>query len=367
METKIPNLGQCSIDSLKIRIPTSELKDWDKLLNESMITVDAETKSIIDKEFKRYSQKFYLDNFSLYASIENIRISSNSTVDCVTLLINSKQLGSKYFDGITLYTIPIIYELVTSLKIIECSFDTFMNAGVTDIDFKKDFYIIFDEYKELIEGVRTMTRESKMKDSGHNPIKGKMNYGIEWSKRKTTKYLSAPFLKIYHKHFELSTPTKDKGSLDFANRYLSHIDTTDIIRVETTVKNKEHLKRLEIGLKEFNLKEILSLSVENKDKILSKAFNTHLLPRSKSLSFKNKSELTPANQVYLKALLGLINEANFTFNRATNYLINSIDNASSKSKTKKQLLELYNDHIKGTDYDAKSTNVENILDGLGWF
>ncbi len=254
-----------------------------------------------------------------------------------------------------------------SLEILDCDYDTFLASSPTDIDFKKDYELELDEYKGLINGCDLMTKESNKSHFGNNVFKEKTNYGIQWSKRETTKFLQAPFTKIYHKGFEFITPNEDKGSKDFADRYLSHLDFSNVLRIETQVKNKEHLKRLKIGLNDFTLKELLSLSSEDKDKILSTAINSHLSPRTKSLTFKSKSKLTPSNQMHLSSLLGLINEANFSFKRACNYLINNIENDSSKSLKKKVLTDLYNDHIKDTNYDVKSSKVESILDGLGWF
>ena len=58
METNIPNLGQCSIDSLKLRIELKDLYSYDKSLNENLITLDQETLSVVEETFKRKS-KYY--------------------------------------------------------------------------------------------------------------------------------------------------------------------------------------------------------------------------------------------------------------------------------------------------------------------
>jgi|TARA_R110000803_G_C11945229_1_gene317034 hypothetical protein len=373
MKSKINNLGQCSIDSLKIRIETTHLKSYNKELNKTIVSYDLkniESGNLeeIEDLFKQKRNKYQLDGFSLYASIvENVTVGLNRKADCLMLLINSKQLSERYFEGITLNTLPVIFDLVKRLKILDCDYDTFLSSSPTDIDFKKDYELELDEYKELINGCDIMTKESNKSHFGNNVFREKTNYGIQWSKRETTKFLQAPFTKIYHKGFEFITSGKDKGSKEFADKYLSHLDFSNVLRIETQVKNKHHLNRLKIGLNDFTLKEILSLSEENKDKILSKAINSHLSRRTKSLTFKNKSNLTPSNRMHLNSLLGLIHDANFTFKRACNLLLNNIENDSSKSLKKKLLIDLYNDHIKDTNYDVKSSKVESILDGLGWF
>lgn len=368
MKTNIPNLGECSIDSFKLRIELSSLISYDKTLNENLITLDAETCSTIEREFKRQSKKYFLDGFSIYASIsEKVRVSNDRFADCLTVLINSKQLGSRYFEGITIDNLPVVFDMIKSVGILNCSYDVFIDSSPTDVDFKKDYEVVFDEYKEVVSSCRIMTKTSTDRDIGCTPFTSKDNYGISWSVRTTSKYLTNPYTKIYHKGLEFIKESEKGGSKDFKDKYLSSVDTSNVIRIETTIKNKKHLGSLKIGLVNFSLRELLSLTSEQKDQILSKAVNSHLLPRTNSLSFKTESKMTPSNRIYLNLLMGLVSDSNFTFKRALNLALNGIENDSSKSKNKKVLTRLYNDHLKGTDYEKKSSNVENILDGLGWF
>jgi len=368
MTSKIPNLGQCSIDSLKLRIELKDLYSFDSSLNENLVTLDEETLSVVEETFKRKSKYYQSGGFGFYASIvENVKVSKDRSSDCLILLINSKQLGSKYFEGITKETVPIIYDEIKRLGIMDCSASTFLYASPTDIDFKKDFSIQFDEYKEVINSCRIMTKQSTNRDKGCTVFAQKDNWGISWSVRTTKNYLSNPYTKIYHKGLEFSKEDCNGGSKAFKDRYLPLIDVSNIMRIETTVKNKKHLESLKIPLGTFTFYDLLSLSDENKDKILAKAINSHLLPRTKSLAFKTKSKMSPTQRIYLNLLMGLINDSNFTFKRALNLALNGIENASTKSLNKKTLTRLYTDHLEGTDYETKSDNVENVLSGLGWF
>ena len=130
METNIPNLEQCSIDSLKLRIELKDLYSYDKSLNENLITLDQETLSVVDENFKRKSKYYQSGGFGFYASIvENVKVSKDRSCDCLILLINSKQLGSKYFEGITKETITIIYDEVKRLGIMDCSASTFLYSS----------------------------------------------------------------------------------------------------------------------------------------------------------------------------------------------------------------------------------------------
>ena len=368
MSVNISNLGECSMDSCSLRFEIPSLDYHDKRLNENLITLDAETLSVVESEFKRKSKRYYHKGFSVYASIsENVRVNRDEFSDCLILLVNSKQLGSRYFEGLTIYTMPIIFELVKELEIFSCSYNTFLNCSITDIDFKKDNLIEFPDYKELISGCSTMTKPSNDRDKGRTIFSRKDNYGISWSVRKTSKYLSSPYTKVYHKGLEFSKPTSEGGSKDFKDMYLSSVDTSNIMRLETTVKNKKHLQSLKIGLKTFTLRDILNLTTDQKDKIISKAVNSHLLPRTRSLAFKLEKDMSPTNRIYLNLLLGLISDGNFTFQRALNLALNGIKNDSSKSNNKKTLTRLYNDHLRGTDYDKKSSKIESVFDSFGWF
>ena len=363
--SKIPNLKQVTIDSCKLSIPLSHLTSYDKSLIEELIVVDKETCSIIEKEFKRVSKKYFFEEFSVYASIhENKRTSLNRFEDCLIILINSKQLGSRYFEGITFDTLPTIFQLVRKLGILDCSYGVFLKASITDIDFKKDYVLEFNNYKELIKGCELMTKPSNNRDKGCTVYSDKMNYGIEWSVRETSKYSTYPFVKIYHKGLELMS---DSGSKEFKDRYLSHMDLSNVIRIESTVKNKKHLESLKLGLKYFTINELLHLSQEEMNKIISKSINAHLLPRTKSLSFKTESKMTPTNRIFLNSLIGLTLDADFSFDRALNLLLNGIENDSSKSNNKKVLKRLYFDHVNGTNYEKKSSEVESIFDSIGWF
>jgi len=356
--TKIPNLGSCSIDSFKLRIELSSLKAYDKTLLDTLTTTNPDGE--IEHEFKRRSKQYYSDSYSFYASItENVRVDKNRFADCLTVLINSKQIGSRYFEGITKETIKIAHKKILDLGILDCTLNDFLTYGFpTDIDFKKDHRLPLDEYKELLKVCKIMTKESSNRDKGCTPF----DLGISWSVRQSNKYLTNPYTKIYHKATELIN-----NSNEFTTQYLNGIDFSDVFRIETTVKNRTHLKRLKLNLKDFNLKELLSLTTEQKDSIISTAINSHLSPRNKVLAFKTQSQMTPTKRVQLNALLIFATELDYSRDKSIMLLSNGIKNKVSKSLTKATLKQLYSDHIKGTNYDAKTTQIESVFDSLGWF
>jgi hypothetical protein len=352
----LPNLGLSSIDSFKLRIELSQLKTYDKTLNDTLYVSTED--GTIEKEFKRKSKQYYLDGYSFYASIsEGVRVSQNRFADCLTVLINSKQLEHKYFEGVSNSNVKDIFDKIIDIGIFDCSYKTFLDAHPTDIDFKKDYKLPLEDYLELIKVCGIMTPLSNSNDKG----KRIHNKGISWSNRETSKYLTNPFTKIYHKETELR-----ENSTDFTSLYLNSIDFKNVFRIETTVKNRTHLKRLKLNLNTFTLRELLSLSNTQKDSIIANAINSHLSPRNKSLTFKTQSKMTPTKRQQLNALLVLTTDLNYSLDRSINLLLNGIENKVSKSLNKKTLNQLYNDEIKGTDYEAKTSKIESIFDNLGW-
>jgi len=356
--SNVINLGSCSIDSFKIRIELSHLKAFDKSLLDTLTTVNPNGE--IEQEFKRRSKQYFEDTYSFYASItENVRVDKNRFADCLTVLVNSKHLERRYFEGLTDNTIKIAFDKILELGILDCSLDTFLTFGYpTDIDFKKDYRLALDEYKEVLKVCKIMTKESNNRDKGLTPF----DLGISWSVRQSNKYLTNPYTKIYHKETELKTQ-----SIEFTDKHLNGIDFKDVFRIETTIKNRSHLKRLKLGFKDFNLKELLSLSTEQKNLIVSTAINSHLNPRNRVLAFQTQCNMTPTKRQQLNALLILTTELNYSIERAIKLLLNGIENKVSKSINKKTLNQLYSDHIKNTNYDAKTTKIDSVLDSFGWF
>lgn len=357
--TKLEHLNEIAIDSFKLRLKVSSLKAYDSSLTDHLTVVNTNTGDI-EKEFKRSSKSYECKGYTYYASYnENVRVSKSQNVDCITILINSKQLRSKYLQGITANNIKAIYKEVVSLGIIDCTYDTFINGTVSDVDFKIDFRLQLDEYKELLSTCKIMTKASSDRDKGCTSFSKSNNIGISWSVRASSKYKTHPYLKFYHKEIELKN-----NSRDFYDEYLQHLDITDRIRVETTVKNKSHFKV--IGVDSNSLKDVLNLSKEQKSLILSTAINSHLSPRNKSLTFKSKIDMRPSDKILLRSIVALTTELNWSIDKVQNYLLSDIESKVSKSRNRTKIKELYTDQINGTDYDFKSSKIDSVLDALGW-
>tara|TARA_R110000824_G_scaffold303759_1_gene491592 strand:+ start:209 stop:1267 length:1059 start_codon:yes stop_codon:yes gene_type:complete len=348
----IDNLTKCSVDSLKIRIPLTLLDDYDRYIVRTVQEVDEETCEI-ERVFKKTAKTYEFDAFKLTANIFKV-----NSVDSLILLVNSKQVALHYFKGITLSTIRTIYELCISADILRCSFSTFMKANCTDTDFKKDFPCIIDEYKQMIKGLNVMGLTSTKR--GHGVNKMKNDLGIEFNTRLTAT-ISKPFVKVYHKEVELQD-----NSFDFADRYLSDINYKDIIRIESTVKDKKHFNTLLPGLKDTSLDSILNLTTSQKDIILADSFNRNLQPRTNNRVYDNK-ELNSKDLLDLQILNTLVNtKSGFTIETALNQILRTQTCKVAKYRFKKRLMTLYNDYILQINYTEKTANINQIYDQIGW-
>jgi len=365
--TNVIKLSESSTDSFKLRLQVSKLLGYDNSLNDHYVTVN-QTSGEVSETFKKLSKRYDLKHYSYYVSYNpNTRVSLNDYVDTITILINSKQLKERYFEGVTRKNINIIYKEIIKLGIIDCDFATFLNGMPTDIDIKKDFRLELDEYKEVIKACTIMTKESSNRDKGFRVFKAKDNYGIEWSIRTTSKYLTNPFLKIYSKDLELMTPKDKGGANDFYNEYLQGFNISNLKRIETTVKNKKHFESLNLGVKTNSLADLLNLSQKSMNKILSVSVNAHLSSRIKARTFTDKTNMTPQKRLLLNSILGYTTELNWSIPKVESLLLNGIENKQSKYRTKKLINELYNDYISNTDYDFKRSKINSFFDEIGWF
>lgn len=367
-------LGIPKVDSLKVRIPLNALTNYHKSLDKTYIKVcpvsgdielDSDGEPKVNKEDLTC---FWIDNVPLKLGIAKNVVCGNTRKDYLYILINSKHTLSNYFKGVDKENLYSIYKALIDMELISIDWDIFLEVSIpTDIDIKIDYELKLDEYKEMLEGCKGMTKASTDRDKGYTSFKKKRNLGISWSVRKTDKYLTNPYLKIYHKGLEMQF-----NSNTFYESHLSHYDIKDCFRIETTIKNKTHLislnKALKLDLIKFNMSELMELDSDKLKSIVRSSVNCHLYPRKKSLTmFKNKQRMTPADSVMFSSLLAFIEDCKWTYMQVEKVMLSRIENESSKSLTKKKLKGFYQDIIEDKNYTVKAKNVENFYDKIGWF
>lgn len=353
--TQKATISKVSIDSFKLRLPLELANIIDDNLLGTWVYVNDKTGETNPYFDKKNSVTVKVNGITTRYAIEQ-QVGKNKQVNSyLTMLINSKLLESKYFEGITLENIGEIYKAIIKQKVVLFSIsDLLKHSNITDVDFKKDAKI--KDFDACINQLRDISKVSKQKDKGYRYFNQKDNRGIEWSTRKTTSFKGNPYLKLYHKELELKN-----NSTEFSNEYLKGQDYNDIVRIETTIKNNAHFRYL--GLPENNLENILSLTDEQKETIIQSALSKHLEARVKDLIDNN--ELKPMEKVLYSLFMQLLNEG-VSFERAKNVSLKLIDNKTQRSRTRKQLDIIYDKHIQGNPNDLKAIQTDKFWNFINW-
>jgi len=341
------NVKNISLDSTKIRIPISMVKNINHQVVRTVIEMDAETHEQID-EYKKSSYLHQENGISTFFKVETQQTRQGKE-EFFTMLITSKILGARYLEGITSDNVKLVYDYIQSLALVEFDFNTFLNAEVTDTDFKKDF--INHHGIDLITFLYERTNPVK-KGRACTTFKDKTNQGIQWSDRKTTTFKTAPYWKVYNKDLDLKTKSKE-----FAQAFNIKVDS-NYWRSEVTIKNRSHWKAYNI--KDTTLRNILNTNQQTLGKFFLNAHKAHVMIAPK----RNKREgITPAHRMYYNAIvMGL--DSGKVFYEVMQLLLLDIEGANKTKKTD-LLNKIYHEHIQGTNEGLKSHSIDATLEGMG--
>ena len=357
MRAKINNLGEISIDSLKIRIPIHQIKIVDESITSKWLLVNEKTGDIDETYFKENSFKVSNNGISIRYGIEKQQTARQRIEPFLIILLPSKILCNRYFEGFTATNIEIVYNALISHKVVDFSLKSFLNAECTDVDFKKDTILDLDTYNTSIKKIIDLAKPSKKKNQGYNIFNSVDNKGIEFSDRRTTSFKSNPYLKIYHKEVELTN-----NSETFARNYLQEVDIANVVRIECTVKNKAHFRYL--GIEDTRLQKLLELSPEAKEKIMSSTLAKHLEPRLNEIV--NKAEIKPNDRILYNFIISLM-KSGFSFQTIRDVIaISGIDCKVTRSRKRKEMNIIYNTYIERTKLDKLTKEVDRFFNFLRW-
>ena len=362
MSQDLLHLQKIGIDSMKIRVPLSLCKNVSDTLKDRHVLFNLDTSEIVDEKEYKYRAKTLKENgITLHIGIEkNSKTSQTTTEDCVYIKLSAKALQRHYFEGINIDNFYDVYEYIISKGLFDVDYRTLLDCAIgTDVDFKLDNVFTLDEWKIIKRQMIDCTKLSRSRDAGIRTHKT----GVEFGKRETTNYISKPYLKTYHKGIELS-----EKSSDFKDKYFNDIDTSNIVRIETTVKNKNHFKSL--GVKDNKLKTILSLSKGTLRKIITNAVSKHVhIDRAElntKLNKEKSNDMTPTNKQLFKAMVIAMEKANLSFEMASSMLIADIKNKTQRSRAKKNLTQIYEQHIQGKKIDLKTQKIADFFRFIQW-
>ena len=238
-------INQALTDSLSLKIPFNECDILDERLT-SYTCIYYESLNEIDCELHPPKPIIISQNgITIRISLAEIPIYNSENgekekVKFINLTLSAKLLKHRYFEGITSSNLPVLYDEFMRFNIFECSFEVFKSGYASDIDVCTNRYVnspvtFHDILKELVS-------QSGTKEKYAHLINLTENLGLTFNKRAFAKP-SLPFVKLYFKYWELLTK-----SAEFYNTYL-HKDFAhqikNLTRVECTIKNYEHKRRLD--------------------------------------------------------------------------------------------------------------------------
>lgn len=230
-----------SIDSLKVRIPLEKVKLINPLLMGDYTLVQNSTGLVLnDDDFKQNAPCFNQNGIKTYYKIEK-QVTKNQTIESFcTILLSSKVLEGRYFEGIQNSTLYDVHQSLQSQNFIDFSLNDFAEGEITDIDVKYDF-ISTDKATDFVTTLFNGAKMVKKAAHGCSIYKKDDNCGIQFALRKTDSFKKAPYLKFYEKVRELNF----KSNIFYDNYLKGKVQLPpELIRCETTIKNKKHLTLL---------------------------------------------------------------------------------------------------------------------------
>lgn len=232
------HVSKRAIDSLKVRIPLEKVKLINPLLIGDYTIVQNSTGLVLDDDdFKQNAPCFNQNGIKTYYKIEK-QVTKNQTVESFcTILLSSKVLEGRYFEGIQNSTLYDVHQSLQSQNFIDLSLNDFTEGEITDIDVKYDF-ITEEKATDFVTTLYNGAKMVKKAVHGCSVYKKDDNCGIQFALRKTDCFKKAPYLKFYEKIRELNFK-----STTFYESYLKgNVQLPpELIRCETTIKNKKHL------------------------------------------------------------------------------------------------------------------------------
>ena len=352
--------GPTKVDSTRLSIPFDECEIIntnliDEIRSEKLnldtgevISSDVKTGIVIWEEKRDGTTiKFWVDNQFSY--IDGIRTAK----EYITFLVNSKHLKERYFEGITINTLPEIYDYLMNLGIVKFSYESLLNSRYNDTDICVDFNSTPEQFNVLKSNIKSMSSHSELWFTATGQ---KDNSGI-WTGTKRKPRESAtpgkPFIKFYSKDEDFNGK-----SLKFAESYISPDLYSNLFRVEATIKNSKHKSHLGISsAKTFGAFLHLDLQL-----LLQQLVKEFFISEKKLVM--NSGELTPIEKVIIDLMNELISKG------STNSELFAIFNRSDVSRQAKGILkEKYHkltslDEFNRKQLDLNSTS-KDVLSYLG--
>ena len=122
------------------------------------------------------------------------------TEERIVIQVNAKMLRERYFEGITIDNLRLVYDYIIGLGLIDFSYDTFLDGYVYDVDICMDVETDVDVFEKMLRRLVKSVKPNFYRKV--NAFFRDKNVGVELGTRdKST--ASNPYVKFYAKGLEL--------------------------------------------------------------------------------------------------------------------------------------------------------------------
>lgn len=293
--------------------------------------------------------------------IKNVVVDGKNHEPCIIILVKSKILEGRYFEGLTGWNVKEVYDKLISLDVFYVDFETFLDGDLTDVDIKNDGLMSQGKYIELINNLKKSTRASKNNNKGftpHNLSNNKpYNLGVSFAHR-IRSTISSPYVKLYWKGGELISKSEAFYEEHLADKY-SREDIIDLRRLEATIKDKKHASSL--GIKSMKLRYLMyTVTEEQLSYALEKMLNKHVDLTPKVRPTKEEKALTPDEKIHVQSMRGLYKQYKEREEDLYEFLTTHIESRSTRSKKKKRLRQLFDEYVKILDLNKDQHGLSSF-------
>jgi hypothetical protein len=332
--TKVNNFWVPKIDSFKVWVRRGDIQIIDHTIIEKLRVIDSNGE-IIDEIEGKSKNIGYPDGraFKFWRRRHN-DVNTKVTTEYIGIIINTKHLKERYFEGITLDNINVIVDEINAQNVIGIDKETLLSSSIGDLDICIDFPATIDSFKMLVKRQFPMVQQ-KSKDNFASELKA-THLGLYLNTRDNC-YPSKPFFKFYHKSIEL-----ENKSSDFAEKFLKKVNYQNIGRCEVNLKNTRHLDYHKI--KARTLGEILNRV--NWVPVLQKSYNNWFVQRNVVIDKKDCWKM-----ILIKTYWKWFGEENLMIFRQA-------QTETENRNQKKKIMDSYNKIMK--QKDARLQEIERI-------
>lgn len=359
------------VDSLKLRIPKSECEIVDKnLISETSIYYH-DTEELDCEVLPPAPYKIVIDGITFRIHIVQIPIYNEETherepTQFLEVVLTSKLLRERYFEGINKTNLRHFYDTFMSYNVFWCEYETFINSQVSDIDICINRYA--ESTQAFVDIIENLYFQSGTKQKYLRKIIESNTLGLVFNSRTAAKP-SLPFIKVYHKELELHIK-----SADFYNNYLFPEYTEKIkglTRVEATIRNALHKRRLykHNVLPEFKtLNELVNIEEIELRKFVVFSITSYV----KAITRKKAPNLSPTDHIIFELMQNCVLKG-YDFET----ILSLRDNfkgtsdqvtANARSRMKTKLTEIFDLLIhKDFKIQAKEKHNNHVIEYLKFF